>query len=57
MLSYSLKPQGSGWAWGVLDIDGEVIAHGAAADRIAAQAAIRIAYSRAAAASSPARSV
>jgi hypothetical protein len=46
MLSYSLKPHGGGWAWGVLDSDGEVVAHGAAADRAAAQAAIRSAYSR-----------
>ena len=57
MLSYSLKPQGSGWAWGVLDVDGQVVAYGAATDRAAAQAAIRRAFRRAAAASSVARSV
>ena len=57
MLSYSLKPQGSGWAWGVLDVDGQVVAYGAATDRAAAQAAIRRAFRRTAAASSVARSV
>lgn len=45
MLSYSLKPAGQGWAWGVLDLDGNVVAHGDAADRNAALAAIRTAYS------------
>ena len=48
MLSYSLKPSDNGWAWGVLDLDGNTVAYGAAADRSAAQAAIRSAYSRAA---------
>jgi len=57
MLSYSLKPTDEGWAWGVLDLDGEVVAYGAAADRAAAQAAIRSAYSHAAGASSGALSV
>ena len=57
MLSYSLKPQDGGWAWGVLDVDGEVVAYGAAAHRAATQAAIRIAYSRAAVCSSAPRSV
>jgi hypothetical protein len=57
MLSYSLKPTDDGWAWGVLDLDGEVVAYGAAADRAAAQAAIRGAYSRAAVASSGTLSV
>lgn len=48
MLSYSLKPAGQGWAWGVLDLDGNTVAYGAAADRDAALAAIRTAYSSAA---------
>ena len=47
MLSYSLKPSDSGWAWWVLDLDGATVAYGAAPDRNAAQAAIRAAYSRA----------
>lgn len=50
MLSYSLKAQSGGCAWGVLDADGEVVAHGAATDRAAAQAAIRSAYKAASAA-------
>jgi hypothetical protein len=48
MLSYSLKPTGQGWSWGVLDLDGNTVAYGAAADRSAALAAIRTAYSSAA---------
>lgn len=48
MLSYSLKPAEHGWAWGVLDLDGNTVAYGAARDRSAAQAAIRTAYVRAA---------
>ena len=57
MLSYVLKPQDGGWAWGVLDLDGEVVAYGAATDRAAAQTAIRSAFRRAAAASPVARQV
>ena len=48
MLSYSLKPADNGWAWGVLDLDGNTVAYGAAGDRTAAHAAIRNAYVRAA---------
>lgn len=55
MLSYSLKPDGDGWTWGVLDLDGEVVAQGAAEDRAAAQAAIRAAYGRASAGAPGAR--
>ena len=48
MLSYSLKPADNGWAWGVIDLEGNTVAYGAAHDRSAAQAAIRTAYTRAA---------
>jgi hypothetical protein len=57
MLSYSIKPSDNGWTWGVLDADGNTVAYGAAADRTAAQAALRNAYGRAAAACSGALSV
>lgn len=57
MLSYSLKPSENGWAWGVLDLDGNTVAYGAAADRSAAQAAIRSAYSHAAVARTSAFSI
>lgn len=49
MLSYSLKSKEQGWAWYVVDEDGETVASGVAVDRDVADAAVRHAYQAAAA--------
>ncbi|CAN7424708.1 hypothetical protein LJR225_002754 [Phenylobacterium sp. LjRoot225] len=49
MLCYSLKPKDLGWAWCVVDADGETVASGFAADRDAAGSDVRAAYNAAAA--------
>jgi len=49
MLCYSLKPKDFGWAWYVVDADGETVASGFAPDRDVANADIRNAYEAAAA--------
>lgn len=48
-LCYSLKLKDLGWAWYVVDADGETVASGHAADRDAANSDLRSAYNLAAA--------
>lgn len=49
MLCYSLKPKDHGWAWCIVDADGETVASGFASDRDVASADVRDAYHAAAA--------
>jgi hypothetical protein len=49
MLCYSLKPKDLGWAWYVVDADGETVASGFSADRDIANSDVRAAYNAAAA--------
>jgi hypothetical protein len=48
LLSYSVKPKDLGWAWYVVDEDGETVASGLAAARDVADQDVRDAYAIAA---------